>query len=194
MAEPLTQRLRSANKSLHEDVEVQVGLPETVRSREDYAALLRGLLDFHCSLEEELSTPGWAPQWRALGLDLDDYRRSHLLRQDLDALGQSDPDVEPRPIGLPGFAEALGALYVLEGSSLGGRYLAPQFLEAVGPVPVAFFQSEGRGHPDPWRSLRSALDRYGESGGDADAVVRGAETAFTAFRERLASPQWAAGG
>ncbi|WP_350226653.1 biliverdin-producing heme oxygenase [Naasia aerilata] len=194
MAEPLTQRLRSANKGLHEDVEEQVGLPGTVRSRADYVALLQGLLGFHSSLEQELAAPRWQPEWASLGLDLGDYRRSPLIRQDLVELGEPADSAAGEPIGVTTFPQALGALYVAEGSSLGGRFLAPQFLDAVGPVPVAFFQSEGRGHPDPWRTLRAAIDGYGEAGADGDDVVAGARIAFEAFRTRLASPQWAGRG
>lgn len=54
------------------------------------------------------------PQWPLL-------RRSDLIRQDLDALGR---DIPPSPaIAFSSHVEMLGALYVLEGSRLGGKLL-----------------------------------------------------------------------
>ncbi|HEY8590220.1 MAG TPA: biliverdin-producing heme oxygenase, partial [Naasia sp.] len=186
----LTARLRADNRDLHADIEARVGLPGSVRSRDDYVRLLTRLAAFHAAIEAELDDPRWRSRFTALGVDLAAHRRSALLTQDLAALGAKAP-APGEPIGIAGFEEALGTLYVVEGSTLGGKYLAPQIAEAVPDAPVAFFRSEGRGHPRPWQALKAAVDNFGEAAGDGDRVVEGARRAFGAFGERLASTRWA---
>lgn len=184
----LTERLRADNRDRHAEIESRVGLPDTVRSRDDYVSLLTGLLAFHAAVEAELD--GWRTSFAELGVDLAAYRRSGLLRRDLADLGAAAP-AAGAPLGVAGFAEALGVLYVVEGSTLGGTYLAPRIAVNVPEAPVAFFRGEGRGHPRPWHALKAAVDRFGEAAGDADRVLAGARQAFGAFGDRLASTRWA---
>lgn len=182
----LLARLRSDTADLHAAVEGATGLPQSVQSREDYCALLTQLLRFHVSAESALGAEAWSLRWAGLGIDLSRYRRSSLLVDDLTVLGVRLPcPAEPAPLGVSTFPAALGCLYVVEGSALGGRVIAPAIRRQLGDVPASFFDSAGREHPSPWRDLRRALQQYGESEPDHDDVVDGARMTFVAFRTQV---------
>lgn len=191
----LPQRLRHETADLHAEVERVVGLPASVSTRADYVTLLTRLLAFHTHAERRWARSRWAPAWAALDVRLEDHERSALLRADLDALGAVPVPDRSRRTG-PGagqpddasdggsgdaFGAVLGSLYVVEGSSLGGRVLAPAVRERLGDVPTAFFDGDGR-HPRPWRSVQAALRRYD---GDPEHVLAGARAAFVAFADEV---------
>lgn len=181
MPDPLFLRDRTAE--LHRAVEAAVDLPGAVRSRADYVSLLGRYYDLHAPLEQRLALPAWARQWEGLGIDVDRHRRAHLLEDDLHRLG-----VVPvaRDVPLPPlltFGEALGCLYVLEGSAIGGRVLAPALRAAAGDVPTAFLAGDARGRGRCWQSVRHALLRADDA--LTDDVVRGARAVFAAFGSHL---------
>ncbi len=186
-SENLLSRLRRETADLHAAVEEAAGLPRSVRSREDYAALLTQLLRFHVSAESALGDEVWSRRWAGLGIDLRRYRRSALLVGDLTAMGARVAcPVEAAPLVVSTFPAALGCLYVVEGSALGGRVIAPVVRNRLGQVSTSFFDSAGRDHPRPWRDLRGALQRYGESEPDHDEVIDGARATFVAFQTQVA--------
>ena len=110
-------------------------------------------------------------------------RRSHLLRQDLAALDSPAPPVRPEPaLNLASPHAVLGAVYVLEGSRLGGSLLARQ-------VPAGWpRQFVTAGDSALWRSLLTML----EKGLVTDDHRATAVTAARAVHEDLESS--AAGG
>lgn len=187
----LAARLRSGTADLHAAVEKAAGLPSSVRNRGDYSALLTRLLRFHVSAESALGNGAWSRRWAALGIDLTRHRRSALLVDDLTAMGEYAPRlVKPTPLSVSTFPAALGCLYVVEGSALGGRVIAPAIRHQLGDVPTSFFDSAGRDHPSPWPDVRGALQRYGESEQDHhDGVVDGARATFIAFQAHVAARQ-----
>lgn len=200
----LRHRLRTETAGLHDAVERAVDLPRSVGSRADYVALLTRLHGFHTVAEVQLARPAWRRSWSDLGIELGRHERSPLLAEDLRRLGA--PVVGPSPgagrllpdrggplKGPARFGEALGCLYVLEGSSLGGRVLGPAVRQTLGAVPTAFFDSDGRQHPSPWRSLQEGLRRFEAARGDTDDVLAGARATFVAFGEHVAGDRFTPG-
>lgn len=184
----LVAQLRQDTADLHAAVEQASGLPNSVRSASDYSALLRRLLAFHLSAESAIAARAWEACWAQFGVDLDRHTRSGLLVADLTAL--ADPFVDPLerpPLRFPTFGAALGCLYVMEGSAVGGRTIAPAIRQQLGEAPTSFFDSAGRGHPGPWLEVKRALQRYGVCEPDRHAdVVDGARTTFAAFHDHVA--------
>jgi heme oxygenase len=175
--------LQQGTADLHASVERASDLPTAFRSRRDYAVLMCRLLEFHEAVESRWASADWARAWVDVGIDLAEHRRVHLLAADLVELGEA-PSTVTQVVGMPGFAswaQGLGSLYVVEGSSLGGRVLGPAIRAALGPVPTAYFDSAGRAHPSPWRAVTVALTRFADAGGDVDEVLRGARETFVAF-------------
>jgi heme oxygenase len=79
-------------------------------------------------------------------------RRSHLLRDDLAALDIETPSPQPVP-EFAGTPAILGALYVLEGSRLGGAML----VRSVAPASPQSFLTAPQA-PGAWRKLLETLD------------------------------------
>lgn len=161
-------------------------LPGSISTREDYIELLLRLHSFHSAVEERLANRAWAAEWSELGIALPAHRRAHLLSADLKSLGAVPEKATVWLPGLSNVAQALGCLYVVEGSSLGGRVLAPAFRASLGDVPTGFFDSDERLHPHPWRSVVAALPRVDVSAGSAEDVIFGAQGTFLAFGRHLA--------
>lgn len=185
-SEGVLERLRRETAELHREVEKMTDLPGSISTREDYAQLLRRLYDFHTAVEARLTNPFWAMGWLDLGIALPTHRRAHLLSEDLHSLGAVPDEATVWLPGLDNIGQALGCLYVVEGSSLGGRVLAPAFRAALGEVPTGFFDSDERMHPHPWRSVMAGLRKFNVSAGSADDVVLGAKGTFLAFGRHLA--------
>jgi heme oxygenase len=162
-------------------------LAEGRLDRAGYAALLRRKLGFHLALEARLEQ---APSLEGFGIDLAARRRSHLLRADLAWLGEPD-DAGLAPLApFASAAEALGALYVAEGSTLGGRQLA-RALDALlppGPDGRRFLLGHGDQHAAMWRSCCDAIERCGAVPAARAAMIDGAHETFAAFEAWFTAP------
>ena len=185
----LAVRLKVETAPLHRSVEQQVGLPDSVRTKEEYVELLQRLLTFHRAFEAAMAVPIWSEGWSRIGITLGDHCRSPDLMDDLayfDQTTESQEEAEHVSPIFTSFAEALGGLYVIEGSSLGGKILAPLFRAHLGEIPTRYYESDGRNHPQHWRSVQSALTRFEQENEDADEVIIGAALTFRSFGNHLA--------
>jgi heme oxygenase len=181
----LRGRLRAETARWHERVEAVADVPGSIRSRDDYVELLSRLYELHACLEGHLAAPGFHDAWRSVGVDIAAHRRASLLADDLVVLGASAPTGSLSSVPFATFGHALGGLYVLEGSSLGGRIVARLVRATLGDVPTTFLSGDGRSHPAPWSSTCQALACFDARGGDGGAVVSGACDVFAAFADRL---------
>lgn len=108
--------------------------------------------------------------------------RVHLVDGDLLALGALPP--APKSLGLP--SHALGAAYVVAGSSLGSQVLRQRW--AASPDPSV--QSAGSLFGDArmlafWKGFQPTLAASWDEAEDRDAVLLGARETFILFREAL---------
>lgn len=111
------------------------------------------------------------------GLDFTFRRRTPLLAQDLHALDLPLPALPSPSLDLASPAEALGLLYVMEGSSLGGRMIrkaiAARGADLTG---LSFLDPYAEQTGERWRAFLSVLEREGAS--DPDAATRGGVKGF----------------
>ncbi|GBU18586.1 MULTISPECIES: biliverdin-producing heme oxygenase [Methylobacterium] len=190
----LRHRLREETAAPHEALERDLDWQARVASLDGYRDLLARLRGFHATLEPEIAG--------ALGDDafLDPRRRIEALDADLACLGLTPAAVEalPRPqsLGLAGPDEALGALYVFEGSTLGGILIGRHVRALHGLSPeegCAYYAGRGERAGPMWRSFCERLDAVGETPGAAEAVSAGAARTFRAMRDWLCADVAAAG-
>lgn len=123
-------------------------------------------------IEDALESFGAArllPDWA-------ERRRSGAVRSDLATLGAAH-DPAPSYPAVANDAEAWGALYVIEGSKIGARFL----LGRIRSRATQFLSH--RGGPDSWRDFVARLN--GLDSTQSDDARRGAVAAF-AFFERAA--------
>lgn len=146
-----------------------------------YGAFLRAQAAAHLPVEAALAAGGVG----AIVTDWSARRRGGLLRDDLAALGLDVPPAAGA-IVLDTDAALLGALYVIEGSRLGGTLLK----RSVAPgLPATFLGGGGSG---AWRSLLTLLDDRLTTDPDRAAAIRAAGAVFDLFaigaRLHLAAP------
>lgn len=209
----LAHRLRRDTAALHAEVEEVADLPGSVGSRADYRELLQAFEGAWRALSAAPVGTEWSAHWTALGVQPAGAGQLDQIRADLGRLG-SVPVRRGRggrgdPMGAsqPGSGRAralrvralrvrsdeqLGQLYVMEGSALGRRVLAPSLVARLGDIPVSFFLDDER-HPHGWRALQRALGTLDDDRDRHDDVVRGASTAFQIFLSHLRDRSAAAG-
>ena len=190
----LLASLREATREAHaaiEQVPALARLLDPGLGRADYAATLGRLYRFHAALEPRLvaALVGW-PAAAALAA----AGRPGALAADLAALGRPAPAPAPEA-ALPGLAEgmaALGCLYVMEGSSLGGRVIARRLVESLGVTPGQggrFFGGEGADTARArWRVLCDLLEEVGAAASPEGRarLLHGATEGFTRLGDWMA--------
>ncbi len=186
------RRLRTATAAEHRAVEDTLDLLDPQLTRDRLVEVLTAMHGFWRAAEAGLDAWAVARPGDAARLDWSRRRRGHLFAADLTALG-STPDPVATP-DLPPVAdtdEALGRLYVLEGSSLGGvfidRHLAalPQF---AGAGRLAAFSPYGEDTGSMWHAFRQVTRDRVAAGGDADRVVGAAQDTFRALAAWCGAP------
>lgn len=157
--------LREATRAAHDAVDQAFGA-YAMAGREGYARFLRAQARILPGMERSLDPGALLPPWR---------ERGPLLEADLAALGEAMPPAVPLSLP-PGEAARLGAIYVLEGSRLGGAMLARQ---VPAEWPGAFLRT-----PAPaglWRAVVALLEAEDTGPAWREAAAEGARAAFGAF-------------
>lgn len=162
-------RLRAGTADCHERVDALFS-SANLANRDGYAHFLQAQASAFLAAEHRLE----AASIDKLLQDWPSRRRSHLIVQDLAALGVPVPDRQeaPAPRGVP---EMLGWVYVLEGSRLGGKLLRR---DVPAELPIAFLSDS---YPDGWRSLAALLDQQLTDESAIDQAVNAARTLFAVF-------------
>lgn len=147
--------------------------------RAGYAGLLRSLLTYHTAIV------GAAEMGGLLHLSTSP-RRQALLECDLASLDAARSAERPRWTA-PSQAALYGALYVAEGSALGGRVIARQldYLLSTHAEGRLFFRGDGDTGPR-WRSFLGALQE-GCDEAATPALIAGAEASFALFERCVAA-------
>jgi heme oxygenase len=186
---PLSARLKQAVAGIHDEIEAHAAIPDGILSVADYACCLARFYAVFAPVEESLAE---FDDWREWGIDLPAHCRTPALRADLAALGFDHAGL-PRIVTpkIADFAAALGGLYVLEGSALGGKVILRALEARLGPRiagATAFFGSAGRHGALAWPVFKSRLDAFGEGRQAAQArAIAGAMAVFRQFAEALRS-------
>jgi heme oxygenase len=185
--------LRTGTAPEHEAVERSLDLLDDGLTPARLGAVLTRMHGFWLAAEAGLD--GWAAAEpvAAAGVQWADRRRAHLFASDLAALGAVPAGPVPTPSLAPvGDTDAaLGRLYVLEGSTLGGvfidRHLAtlPQL---AGAGPLRAFSPYGQRTGAMWHGYRSAARAHVAAGGDAGRLVAAARETFTALAAWCGAP------
>ena len=187
-------RLREATRDVHERMHAHAGFAAAATgeaSRADYTRLLARLWGFHSPFDAQT---GAAVTRLRLPLDSAAYARAQHISADLVWLGLSEADITalPRCAALQppaSSAELFGALYVIEGSTLGGVQMA----RAVAPMLAAqgagesdgrrFFLGHGPSHGAMWRSFLARLEDAAADPADSRRIVAGAQRTFGVFED-----------
>jgi heme oxygenase (biliverdin-IX-beta and delta-forming) len=124
--------------------------------------------------------------FREIDLWLPDFahrRKAEWIRLDLQNMGL---EVNPNKMcnDLPRVRtldQALGCLYVMEGSTLGGNIIARHIHKTLGiekDTGLAFFSGYGEQTSAKWKSFQQALGNYWQHTGKSDDIIGAAKETF----------------
>lgn len=182
-------RLKQETAAEHAAIEGAARIMDPGLTLDRYRHYLEQSYGFYAPVEPELARLG---AWEALGLSAAERAKLPLLEADLAALG-SDVAALPRAASTPRLrdvTEALGCLYVLEGSTLGGRVIARHVQARLGAhVPRRFLDGYGPRTGETWQIFRNALAAAARQRNADARIISGARSTFEAFTAWLVTSQ-----
>jgi heme oxygenase len=173
--------LREKTATLHRATETAFDLRASCASLANYSNLLRTLLAVYRPLERRLDRV----DWNTTTIDWKNRRKTALLETDLIALREPcnvQESDQAATIPLRSTAGAIGCLYVLEGSTLGGQYILKHIERTLGLTQqkgAAFFAGYGAATRERWASFGAAADAY--AGDDAERIADAIDAASWTF-------------
>jgi heme oxygenase (biliverdin-IX-beta and delta-forming) len=188
------RRLKAETAALHARAEQYVRILDADATAADYHRYLVAMHGYHAPLERAL---GAHTGLAAAGFEAPLRRKRALIERDLASLG--DPRLAwpvcevreecPRLPELGSLARATGVAYVLEGSTLGGRYVLaklPPALAALRGHATAFLEGYGDETGARWRAFGDVVARAIGSPAEEDEAAEGACEAFARLIDWLA--------
>ncbi|QOG01334.1 biliverdin-producing heme oxygenase [Flavobacterium sp. MDT1-60] len=152
---------------------------------QDYVHYLKLMYDVHHSVEETIF-----PLLLNVFDDLNDREKRHLIEEDLTFLKYYKPVASPvfntkKNITIP-FAS--GILYVVEGSSLGGRFILKNIESIQGlneGKGVSYFSGYGNKTGSYWKTFLNVLTAYEEENNCEEEIIAGAIYAFDCIHDHF---------
>lgn len=170
--------LKDGTRDLHARAELHVRILDEDAGIADYARYLIAMRDFHAAIETRFAADR---ALAAAGYDCESRRKSQLITQDLRKLEMDAPCAHATP-ELPrhgSVARELGVAYVLEGATLGGKYILthlPPQLAALRGQATAFLDGYGALTGARWREFCSIVERVVTDDLQADAIAAARDT------------------
>jgi heme oxygenase len=174
------QRLRRETEADHRAVEDSLPLMHEELDTAQYVLCLQRMYGIVTAWEERAAE--LAPKWMRNAVEI--RQRKHLLDLDLAWFGVAErDDARPRLPEMNGLPSLLGAMYVMEGSTLGGQLIARHLelkLHLGEGRGDAYFRGHGAQTGAMWKEFCEMLTiRIGDD--QTDAVVASAKRMFAAF-------------
>lgn len=181
-------KLKEATKDQHDALESSVAVMDQMFSRTDYVELLQKFYGFYSQIEPRLTQFDLS----RFGIKVRDRMKTEKLASDLRSLG-AEPSDDHEFMSAPSIdseAAAFGAMYVLEGATLGGQVITRhlrQHLALDVDSGGAFFNSYGERVGPMWKAFCAAATEFSEmNNGKADeAMIDAAKATFDSFRDRF---------
>ncbi|QQL49758.1 biliverdin-producing heme oxygenase [Mucilaginibacter ginkgonis] len=175
----LSDNLKEQTLANHQQLEkLLVGKIKSVATEQDYINLLQLFYGYFGGLEKVID--------QYIGKDqLPDYnhrRKTDAIADDIASLGGT-PVQEATGADLPlidDTAKAFGALYVIEGSTLGGSIISKMISSKLGlQNGLSFFNGYGEASHKMWGIFKAALNNLPEN--DGQEIIRSANDTFAGF-------------
>lgn len=179
------EKLRNATSQSHtylESLPVSVSIMKPDVSNKEYVHYLQLMHDVVADAEDNIF-----PALQHIVPDLDERAKKHFLEQDLELLGISKrTDSKPLSASISDISTgfALGIMYVVEGSSLGGRVIYKNINTALGhnaEKGARYFAGYGGQTGSHWKKFLDTLMQYEAENECSKEIIAGAEYAFNAI-------------
>ena len=182
MGVTILTRIRQETRDLHERLESELDFPGSELTLKRYRSVLGRFYGFYVTWEEELRP--WTSKLGAQGAAL--HPKLPDLIRDLDFLEISRDSMRVCPAvpACESIPQAIGSLYVREGSALGGQYISRQLESRLGFANGAgyqFFSSGGRSVGPEWRAFQKLMLEHSSAEND-QAMIESARRVFESIR------------
>lgn len=185
----LSEKLKEFTKTAHQLLEKKlITNIKAIHTQQDYAALLSLFYSFFGGMEvgidEHIDT--------TLLPDYTQRRKAAALAEDLEDLKATLPEKasEKDTPSISSHLQAMGALYVMEGSTLGGKIIS-QMIQKKLNLPdgfaLSFFNSYGENTGSMWQTFKDAINQPLSAPQEA-IVIQSADDTFIRFREWFEQP------
>lgn len=177
----LSTNIKAATMVAHQQLEVKVVKKlKAIRSDADYADLLKHFYAYFSQLECEIKP--------FIQVDvLPDYherRNSTYLKSDIEALGFTVDDLPSTTVPqISNTMEALAALYVMEGSIMGGSIIVQMLAKGGITNGVSFFSGYGPATGVMWAKFIAVLDAAAKTTADENQAIDTANATFNHFSD-----------
>lgn len=182
----LLKMLKADTAQLHDEVEKAMKSDRLLCddfSKEEYAVLLQKLLLAHSSLEPVLQANAEISEVEGLQAEFRLTKREALVK-DLEKLGHPAHSITVDLPALQQGPEAWGALYVLEGSSLGGAMILKNLMkkEIALTEAFSFYGYYGADTGRLWKQFKTLFEEHNTSDEETYRhVLNGANRAYQVF-------------
>jgi heme oxygenase (biliverdin-IX-beta and delta-forming) len=169
----LSEYLRESTRDAHVAAEQSIGIGRETYSVGDYVSLLQRWHAFHLAWE-----PWAAGELSRLDVDYWSGRaKLNWIQADLLALRASGAraPADLVPLRRDALADVIGALYVTEGSTLGGQFIAKHLARKLDLTPdrgLRFFTGYGDETAARWRQTKALIDAASVSHDQTVAAAR----------------------
>lgn len=183
------QNLREYTTDLHtalEDLPISKSITSPDISTEEYSLYLKLMYDVVKDTEDNIY-----PLLQEIITDIDNRYKSSYLQQDLNNLKvNATSNITPVSNDLTdkSAAFALGIMYVVEGSSLGGRVILKNIQSVLGYDEnngARYFAGYGQTTGSSWKNFLAMMTEYQEQTGSEAQIIAGANYAFNAIAKHL---------
>lgn len=181
MSQPLlSARIKEATKKPHQELEKKVILKlKGIRSEADYADFLSSFYNYFNTVEKAIS-PYISNEVLS---DNAERRNSNYLKSDIEELGfQVKPVIglpEPEITSLPA---ALGAMYVMEGSIMGGPIIVEMLKKHGITKGFSFFSGYGAETGKMWSAFVAVLNAEASDEQAQQIAINAANETFDKFQ------------
>ena len=179
----LSAQLKEQTKVNHQLLEKKlVAQMRSIQNKEDYSKLLNSFYSFFGGLEILMSKH----EVLSFLTDQSQRRKSSALANDLNHLDAHLPNLatqESLPV-ITNYLQIIGVMYVMEGSTLGGKYIAKMIqsqLNSSDCEGLSFFNSYGENTENMWQIFKESIDGIHLNQTDSDTVVLAANDTFQHF-------------
>ncbi len=178
-----SQRLNQITHAPHTELDALVKAHAPFDSRESFARFVVAQYLFQAELQALYNDP----QLIAIVPDLAERCRAEQARLDLADLDTEVPPAVPGALRNPSLGEAMGWIFVSEGSKLGAAFLIKRAvaLELSDSFGARHLGEPAGGRAEGWKQFTRILDGLALSAEEDAAAERGAVAAFERFTELL---------
>lgn len=180
--------LKEQTHSAHQKTEgIIIRKIKKIRSEEDYIEVLKGFYAYFFAVEQVMNkyiTEEVLP-------DIKERRNSSYILKDIEALGGTIQDL-PKAVApeMINTIDALSAMYVLEGSIMGGPHIVKMLKKQGIDKGFSFFEGYGSESRKMFGKFAAILNLHGEDSDTHTKAVAMADETFTNFGEVFTSSDW----